>query len=86
MDFETGIIIDILPDRKKAYVSGYFNNIKNATLDDRSKISELNNVEFVSIDLYDNYRDIAHKYFPNALVCADSFHVIKHLTDAFKDV
>lgn len=86
MDFETGIIIDILPDRKKAYVSGYFNNIKNATLDDKSKVSELNNVEFVSIDLYDNYRDIAHKYFPNALVCADSFHVIKHLTDAFKDV
>lgn len=86
MDFETGVIIDILPDRKKAYVSNYFNNIKNATLDDRTKISELNNVEFVSIDLYDNYRDIAHKYFPTALVCADSFHVIKHLTDAFKDV
>ena len=62
------------------------NNIKNATLDDKTKISELNNVEFVSIDLYDNYRDIAHKYFPTALVCADSFHVINHLTDAFKDV
>ena len=86
MDFETGIITDILPDRRKAYLSSYFNNIKNTTLDDKTKISELNNVEFVSIDLYDNYRDIAHKYFPTALVCADSFHVLKNLTDAFKDV
>ena len=58
MDFETGIVIDILLDRKKAYLSSYFNNIKNATLDDKTKINELNNVKFVSIDLYDNYRDM----------------------------
>ncbi len=86
MDFSSGLIIDILPDRKKDYISSYFTAIKNATLDPITHLSELNNVQFVSIDLYDTYRIIAQHFFPNALVCADSFHVIKNLTDAFKDV
>ena len=33
-----------------------------------------------------NYRDIAHKYFPNALCCADSFHVIKYINDALDKI
>ena len=38
------------------------------------------------MDLYDNYRLIAQKYFPNAKVCADSFHVIKNLMDCFRKI
>ena len=83
MDFNTGVIIDVLPDRKKHYVSQYLNNIRNSTLDIHNR-SELSNVKYVSIDLYDNYRDLAHIYFPDAKVCADSFHVIEHLTKDFQ--
>lgn len=86
MDFDTGLIVDVLPDRKKDYLSNYFANIRNSTFDFSSHSSELSNVKFVSIDLYDIYRDLAHIYFPTAIVCADSFHVIEHLTDAFTTI
>lgn len=86
MDFNDGTLIDVLPDRKKDYLIGYFGNIRNTTLDCSTGLSELNNVKYISIDLYDNYRDIAHAFFPKAIICADSFHVIKHLTEDFKQV
>ena len=86
MDFKTGILIDVLPDRKKEYLTGYFNKIRNSTYDFSSGTSELQNVKYVSMDLYDNYRDISKIYFPRAIICADSFHVIKHLTEAFNQV
>ena len=82
MDFKTGVIIDVLPDRKKDYISQYFNIIRNVTLDIHNR-SELGNVKYVSIDLYKNYRELSHIYFPYAKVCADSFHVLKHLTKDF---
>lgn len=64
----------------------YFSNIKNETLSNDGKTSELSLVKYISIDLYENYRDIAHAYFPKALVCADSFHVIENLNKCFNDV
>lgn len=86
MDFESGTLIDVLPDRKKDYLLSYFSNIRNETLNYSDGTSELNNVEYVSIDLYENYRNIAHTFFPHALVCADSFHVLEHLTEAFRKI
>lgn len=86
MNFDTGELIDILPDRKKNYLISYFSNIKNQTLDDKTHTSELNNVKYVSIDLYQNYKDIAATYFPKATVCADSFHVLEHLTNCFNKI
>jgi len=86
MDFNNGTMIDILPDRKKEYLTRYLRKIRKDTYDKSAKCSELDNVKYVSIDLYDNYRDIAHAFFPDAVICADSFHVLKHLTEAFRDV
>ena len=37
------------------------------------------NVKYITMDLYDNYRDIAYHWLPNAVVCADSFHIKKIL-------
>ena len=85
MDFNTGTIIDVLPDRKKHYMSQYLNNIRITTLDNHNR-SELNNVKAISIDLVENYRELAHIYFPAARVCADSFHVLEHLTKDFQQV
>ena len=86
MDFETGEIVDILPDRKKDYLISYLSNIKNETLDEKTHLSELNNVKYVSIDLNDIYRDVAKTYFPKASICADPFHVIRNLNFFFNKV
>lgn len=86
MDFVTGEIIDALPDRKKAFLIQYLSTIKYDTFEFTTDTSELDNVKLISIDMYENFRDIARTYFPNAKVCADSFHVLKHLTDDFRKV
>lgn len=86
MDFKTGNILDVLPSRRKDHVTKYFSDIKNESFDYSTHLSELNNVKYISIDLYDNYRDIAKAYFPQAIISADSFHVLKHLTEAFKKI
>lgn len=86
MDFETGEIVDILPDRKKDYITSYLMNIRNETYDEKSHTSELNNVKYVSMDLNDIYRLVFSIYCPKALLCADPFHVLKNLTKFFNDV
>ncbi len=83
MDFSNGTLIDVLPDRKKDYLIYYFDDIKNKTKDNKTGLSELDNVKYVSIDLWDTYRDIAHHYFPKAVLCADSFHILDNLTKKF---
>lgn len=84
MDFLSGEIIDILPDRKKDYLVRYFGTIRQNS--SKNTISELDNVKYISIDMYDPYRDLASIFFPKAKVCADSFHVLKHLTDDFRKI
>lgn len=86
MDFNTGTIIDVLPDRKKDYLAGYFTKIRMNTHNVETGLSELDNVKYVSIDLYNTYKRISKIYFPKAIICADSFHVIEHLTKDFRDI
>ena len=86
MDFRTGDLVDVLPDRRKGYLIKYFSGIKKNSFDYATKQSELDNVKYISIDMYEPFRDIASTYFPKALVCADSFHVVKHLTECFRAV
>ena len=86
MDFKTGELIDVLPDRKKIIVTKYLTDIKLHTRDIMTLKSELDNVKYVSMDLYDNFRDIFRNMIPQAVICADSFHVIKHLTEDFDQV
>ena len=47
---------------------------------------ERNIVQFVSMDMYENYRDMINIYFPNVLCCVDSFHVIKNINDALNKI
>lgn len=86
MDFKDGTIIDILPDRKKSFLGNYFGTIRNQTLNEKTGKSELSRVKYVSIDLYEPYKEITEIYFRNAIICADSFHVLEHLTKDFRDV
>ncbi len=69
-DFLEYKLIDVLPSRKKAYLANYLTLFPVELRD---------NVKYVSIDMYQTYKDISKIYFKKALICADHFHIVKHL-------
>ena len=70
MDFVTGEIIDILPNRKDETTADYFYAIPR---------EERNKVEYIICDMYNPYLNYTTKYFKNAQAIVDSFHVIQWL-------
>ena len=70
MDFITGEIVDILHNRWEKTADEYFYSIPR---------EERNKVKYVICDAYRSYMEYPQKYFPNAIVILDSFHVTKHL-------
>lgn len=76
-DFMKQSLIDITPSRKMDYLHYYLSNIPK---------EERNNVKYVCIDMYLPYKQIVNIYFKKAIICADSFHVIKTLCDDLKKV
>ena len=67
-------LFEILPSRSKRELQRYF---------DRIPVDERNAVRYVTIDMWEPYKDITNRYLKNAIVAVDPFHVIKHLGDAF---
>jgi transposase len=59
-------IFDLTLGRTEKSLDGYFN-----------KITGKDNVRVVVMDLSDPYRNIIRKHFPDALIVADRFHVIR---------
>lgn len=70
-------IIDVLDTRHLNQLENYFLTISKA---------ERDKVKYFSIDLYDNYRILAKRCFKHALIVADSFHVIKNLSQFFHQI
>ena len=70
-------MLDVLPSRHKEYLIDYFSRIPR---------NERKKVKYFSIDLYEVYRQVAKQCFPNALICADHFHLIKNLSTFFNSV
>lgn len=70
-------LVDILYSRRKDLLEPYFS---------RKSKEEKSVVKYFICDLNDTYRSIAYKYFRGITVVADSFHVIKNLSDAFRQV
>lgn len=77
LDFQSGTVLDVLPDRSKAYLHHYFQSFDK---------EELCSVKFVSIDMYEPYKLISQFYFKNAFIGVDSFHVIKNITFQFNKI
>lgn len=75
VDNERRTVWDILDSRSKMSLSLFFSRIPR---DERLK------VKYVTIDMWEPYRDVAKQYFPNCIVAVDPFHVIKHLQDGFE--
>lgn len=76
-DFISHKLIDITPSRRKNYLHHYLQSIPK---------SELDNVQFVCIDMYLPYKQICQLYFKKAAICIDSFHVIKNLNDSLSNI
>lgn len=76
-DFMKCSLIDVVPSRKKQYLHYYLSNIPK---------QERDSVKYVCIDMYLPYKQIIETYFKKAIICADSFHVIKTLNDDLKKV
>ena len=70
MDFITGEVIDILHNRWQSTADDYFYSIPR---------KERLNVKYIICDAYKSYMEYPSKYFPNAIVILDSFHVIKYI-------
>lgn len=77
LSLNKGYVIDLLSSREKHKISSYFRSIdKNERL----------NVQYISIDMTENYRNVLKIYFPWAKICVDPFHVIKLISDALDQV
>jgi len=72
-DFNNKKIIDVIKNRQKAYLDEYFSRISSI---------ELSNVRYYISDMYDEYRTIKKKYFPDAVHIIDLFHIITQSVDA----
>ncbi len=70
-------IVDVIDSRRKFDLIDYFSRIP---------IEEKNKVEFVSMDLWDSYRDVVKKCLPKAKISADPFHVVKNLLICFQKI
>ena len=67
-------LFEILPSRSKKELQHYFERIPE---------EERKTVRFVTIDMWEPYKDVVHRYLKNAIIAVDPFHVVKHLGDAF---
>ena len=76
-DNQRRTLFEILPSRSKNELSRYFDKISEA---------ERNSVKYVTIDMWQPYKDIALKYFKNAAIAVVPFHVVKHLTESFSRI
>ena len=65
-------VFDVTLGRSEISLRGYLN-----------RLSGREKVRVIVMDLADNYRSIANRYFPNALIVADRFHVIKLINHHF---
>lgn len=64
LDYTDKKIVDLLPSRRKRYLSDYFHKIP---------LKERKNVRFVSFDMWKTYRDISKVMFPNCVCIVDKF-------------
>jgi len=66
-------VIDILRDRNKATIIDFFKRLKQPF-----------NVMFVTMDMWQPYRDAVYQVLPQAEIIVDKFHVLKIVNEAFE--
>ena len=76
-DWSNKKIYDILNTRHKFTLTKYFGKY---SYEERSK------VKYITIDMWETYREVAKIYFKNAILCVDSFHVMENINRAMNEV
>lgn len=69
--------VDVLESRSKSYMNKHF---ERYTKTDRDK------VKYVTIDMWEPYKDVAKKNFKNAKIAVDPFHVVKTVCLIFTNI
>lgn len=72
VDLKNHKVFDVVLGRSEASLEGYL-----------KRLSGRERVRVVVMDLSETYRSIVQKYFPNALIVADRFHVVRVLNHHF---
>lgn len=70
---ELGIVLDVLPDRRKERLEAWF---------DERGVEWCAQVEVCCADMWDAYHEAARAKLPNARQVVDRFHIMKNLNDA----
>ena len=71
-DLQRHTVIAVLPDRRKATLEQWFDNLSPA---------ERKAIRVVSIDMWEAYRQATRHKLPHAQLVADRFHVVKQLNE-----
>ena len=77
VDNQNRCIAEVLGSRSKAYLDNFFYGYRK---------EEKDKVKYVTIDMWEPYRDLAYKHFRNCAVAVDPFHVIEHLCYDFSRI
>ena len=77
VDNEKRLIYDVLGSRSKNYLDNWLYSFTR---------EEKDRVKYVTIDMWEPYKDLAYKHFRNCIVAVDPFHVIEHLCRDFDNV
>lgn len=72
VDLKNHKVFDVVLGRSELSLASYLN-----------KLPDRNRVKVVVMDLSSTYRGIIKKYFPNALIVADRFHVVRLINHQF---
>ncbi len=75
VDNDARCVYDVLDSRSKYSLSHFFSKVPR---------NERLSVKYVTIDMWEPYRDVVKTYCPNARIAVDPFHVIRHLCDDFE--
>ena len=70
LDFQTQVPADILPSRRKEYLTSYFLSIP---------VEERQKVKMISTDMYKEYRSLISELFGHAIHSVDHYHVSQEL-------
>ena len=73
LDFRKVKIQDIVYSRHKHKLEYYFSRIP---------IEEGQKVKYITMDMWEPYKDVSKRYFKNAKIAIDSFHVIEKVNNA----
>ena len=76
-DFETNEVLAILDGRTQAVIRNHF-------LRYHRKVRE--RVQFITMDMYSPYYQLAKKLFPHAQIVLDRFHIVQHLSRSMNRV